>query len=171
MLLWLIKFSWASLQIPTAKPLPAILIVLSSPLFFPCTYFLDLKEPLILYSDLACLNHAQPLLEPEQRKHLQGFVKIVEPYSLNYVKRIIKEHTCHILFPYLFFLLQEGNIGKEKQNTKTKFEKPFPGKPKSYSIDFRRLKQVPFALVMECTIFLKIKDKFLCNDNKNMVMF
>lgn len=70
-------------------------------------------------------------------------------------KRIIKEHTCHILFPYFFFLLQESNIGKEKQNTKTKLEKPFSGKPKSYSIDFHRLKQVPFASVMECTVFLK----------------
>lgn len=74
------------LQISTPKPLPAILIVLLSPLFFPSMCFLDLQEPLIFYSDSACLDHAQPFLETEQRGYLQGFAKIVEPCSLNYVQ-------------------------------------------------------------------------------------
>ena len=102
--LWLITFSWASWQIPIPKPRPAILIVLLSPLFSPSLCFLDLEEPLILHSDSACLNHAQPFLEPEQREHLQVFVKSVEPCSLNYVQMYNKE-TC---MPYLispFFLL------------------------------------------------------------------
>lgn len=108
MLLWLIKFSWASLQIPTPKPLPAILIVLLSPLFFPCTYFLDLEEPLILYSDLTCLDHTQPFLEPEQRELLQGFVKIVEPCSLNYVQTYNKGTHMSYLISLLFFFIIGG---------------------------------------------------------------
>lgn len=82
MLLGLTEFSRASLEIPTPGPLPALLIILLSPLFTPSLYFLDLKEP--LYSDSAHLDHAQSFLEPEQRGHLQSFVRIVEPCSPNY---------------------------------------------------------------------------------------
>lgn len=127
MLLWLIKFSWASLQIPTPKPLPAILIVLLSPLFFPCTYFLDLEEPLILYSDLACLDHTQPFLEPEQRELLQAFVKIVEPCSLNYVQTYNKGTHMSYLISLLFFfyyrrVILEKKNKTQKQNLKNLFQ-------------------------------------------------
>lgn len=127
MLLWLIKFPWASLQIPTPKPLPAILIVLLSPLFLPCTYFLDLEEPLILYSDLACLDHTQPFLEPEQRELLQAFVKIVEPCSLNYVQTYNKGTHMSYLISLLFFfyyrrVILEKKNKTQKQNLKNLFQ-------------------------------------------------
>lgn len=112
------------LQIPTHKPLPAILIVLLSLLFSPSMCFLDLQKPLIFYSDSACLDHAQPFLEPEQRGHLQGFVKIVEPCSFNYGQTYPKWiYMSYLISP---FFKQEENTGKQQQ----KIKKPIQGKPK-----------------------------------------
>ena len=80
------------------------LIILLSPLFTPCLYFLDLKEPLILYSDSAHLHHAKSFLEPEQRGHLQSFVKIVEPCSPNYRQTYNKwrDQAPYLLSPFFF---------------------------------------------------------------------
>lgn len=163
-----IKFSWASLQIPTPKPLPAILIVLLSPLFSPSTCFLDLEEPLILYSDSARLNHAQPFLEPEQRGHLQDFLKLLSLVHLITYKCTVNEPTCRILF--LHFFKKTGGKYWKTTNTR-KIKKSVSGKPKCCCINFSRKKEICPASVMEWIIFFKLKTNFYVMKNKNTVMF
>lgn len=149
--LWFITLSRASRQIPTPKPLPAILIALLSPPFSPSLCFLDLEEPLILHSDSACLNHTQPFLEPDQREHLQVFVKIVEPCSLNNVQMYNKE-TCMPCLISPFFFVIGGKYWKRKRTGKN-----------LYQVNLNA-RASPFPLSNGTDYFLKTKDKFLCND-------
>lgn len=96
MLLWLIAFPE-----PLRNPCPEdtfcygnCLVII--PILPNC--FLDLHEPLILYYDSQCLNHAQPFLEAALRRNLHRVVKIVDFVHLTVYKCVINERTCHVSF-------------------------------------------------------------------------
>lgn len=96
MLLWLIAFPE-----PLRNPCPEdtscygnCLVII--PVLPNC--FLDLHEPLILYYDSQCLNHAQPFLEAALRRNLHRVVKIVDFVHLTVYKCVINERTCHVSF-------------------------------------------------------------------------
>lgn len=125
--------------------------------------FLDLEVPLILYSDSLCLSHAQSFLEPEQRGHLQGFVKMVEPCSLMY-KCAINEHTCHILFLHVLKCRREM---LEKEEKTAKFKNLFQLNLSTATLTSSDQNNHPFCFKKRADNFItKNKDKFLCNSKQ-----
>lgn len=117
LLLWQLLFL-SPLEIPALKTLPAVVT---------CDHPHSLDEPLILYYDSECLNHAQPFLEAALRRNLHRVVKTVDFVHLTVYKCVMNERTCPVLFLHL--LIQKGNIRKETPQS-------IPTKPKYHRIDF-----------------------------------